>query len=156
MSIGLRSDGLERFENTAPTSHIKVHLRRDSQTEALSRTYTPRRFDATTGTLEVQFLLHGEGAASEWAAQAKPGDHLAISGPGGRFRFDSNVIRWCIAGDESAIPAVGTPLDALPTTARAEVHLEVGSADDEIEFASAASLDIFWHHRTHRANPVLS
>jgi NADPH-dependent ferric siderophore reductase len=166
VSVRLGGDNFDGLEDPAPTSHIKVHLPHVGQTEPVleeitpdgpawpsgssapvSRTYTPRCFDPVTRTLEVQFVLHGEGPASEWAAQAKPGDCLAISGPGGRFTFDPSTTRWWIAGDESAIPATGTLLDALPTTARAEVHLEVDGAEDEIEFASAANLDVYWHHR---------
>jgi hypothetical protein len=37
---------------------------------------------------EGQFVLHGDGPASEWTAQAKTGDHLAIAGPG-RARLDN-------------------------------------------------------------------
>ena len=54
---------------------------------------------------------------------------------------------WWIAGDESAIPAVGTLLEALPDSASAEVHLEVADADDEIELSSPAKTAITWHHR---------
>ena len=52
------------------------------------RTYTPRRYDPATKTLEIQFLLHGTGPASEWAQRAKPGDKLAVAGPGGRFSLE--------------------------------------------------------------------
>src|SRR5262249_11702950 len=111
------------------------------------RTYTPRRFDAATGTLEVQFVLHGEGAASRWAEQAKVGDRLAVRGPGGRFSFDPEVRGWWIAGDESALPAIGTLLDALPAAAVAEVHIEVESPQDEIALQSAAQTRVLWHYR---------
>ena len=111
------------------------------------RTYTPRRFDAATGTLEIQFVLHGAGPASEWAERASAGDKIAVAGPGGRFVMDAGAERWWIAGDESAIPAVATLLEALPAAAAAEVHLEVADADDEVEFASPAKTEITWHHR---------
>jgi NADPH-dependent ferric siderophore reductase len=111
------------------------------------RTYTPRRFDPATRTLEVEFVLHGDGPASEWAAQAKPGDRVAISGPGGRFTFDATVSRWWIARDESALPAVGTLMDALPASANAEVHLEVNDIDNKIDMPSKAKVEVAWHHR---------
>jgi NADPH-dependent ferric siderophore reductase len=147
VSVHLRGGGLEEFQNAAPTSHLKVYLPRDGHVEPIARTYTSRRFDPTLGTLEVQFVLHGDGPASEWAAQAKPGDRLAIGGPGGKFIFDPAITRWWIGGDESALPAVGTLLDALPAAADVEVHLEVDSADDEFVFQSAANVEVFWHHR---------
>ena len=49
-----------------------------------------------------------------------------------------------MAGDESAIPAIGTLLEALPSDAVAEVLLEVESGSDEIEFDSAASVSVVW------------
>ena len=61
--------------------------------------------------------------------------------------LDPSVERWWIAGDESALPAVGTLLDSLPASASAEVHLEVQDADDEIPLASAAAVTAVWHHR---------
>ena len=38
-----------------------------------SRDYTPRRFDAKAGELDIDFVLHGEGPASQWAERTKPG-----------------------------------------------------------------------------------
>jgi NADPH-dependent ferric siderophore reductase len=52
-----------------------------------------------------------------------------------------------MAADESALPAAGTLLDALPETASAEVHVEVEGPGDEIELPSAAKTVITWHHR---------
>jgi NADPH-dependent ferric siderophore reductase len=166
ISVRVGGDALEGFKIEAPTSHIKVFLPApgqdapalpeftpdgpvwpDDAPRPVVRTYTPRRFDEASGTLEVHFLLHGEGPASEWASRAAPGDQLAIGGPGGRFSLDPEAERWWIAGDESAIPAVGTLLEALPASASAEVHLEVAGPDDEIELSSPARTTISWHPR---------
>lgn len=166
VSVWVGGDALSGFRIEAPTSHIKVFLPAPGQVAPVLpeytpdgpawppegerpsvRTYTPRRFDEASGTLEVQFVLHGAGPASEWAEHASVGDQLAIGGPGGRFVMDPSVERWWIAGDESAIPAVGTLLDALPASAIADVHLEVAGSDDEIELPTAAKATVTWHHR---------
>ena len=166
VSVWVGGDALEGFATAAPTSHLKVFLPADGQTAPILpeytpdgvvraedgpppavRTYTPRRFDEASGTLEIQFVLHGAGPASEWADRVGVGDQLAVAGPGGRFSMDPAAERWWIAGDESAIPAVGTLLEALPDSAAAEVHLEVAGPDDEIELASRAKTTITWHHR---------
>ena len=166
VSVLVSGEGLEAFADAAPTSHLKVFLPAPGQDEPLLpefmsagqpvpddaprpsvRTYTPRRFDAASGTLEIQFVLHGAGPASEWAERASAGDKLAVAGPGGRFVMDPETERWWIAGDESAIPAVGTLLEALPASATAEVHIEVTDAADEVEFGSPAKTEITWHHR---------
>lgn len=166
VSVRVGGDALEGFRIEAPTSHIKVFLPAPGEDapglpefgpdgpvwpgdapRPVVRTYTPRRFDDASRTLEVQFILHGEGAASEWAERAAAGDQLAIGGPGGRFSLEPPAGRWWIAGDESAIPAVATLLEALPATAFAEVHLEVAGPDDEIELSGPARTAITWHHR---------
>jgi NADPH-dependent ferric siderophore reductase len=166
VSVNLGGPGLAGFDAPAPTAHIKIFLPADGQdspqlpepgpdgprwpeggTPPVVRTYTPRRYDERAGTLEVQFVLHGTGPASDWAEKAKVGDRIGVAGPGGRFSFDPVVRRWWIAGDESAIPAVGTLLDALPASAAAEVHLEVDDARDEVPLRSDADTTVVWHHR---------
>ena len=166
VSVLVTGEDLDGFAGAAPTSHLKVFLPAEGQ-DAPSlpeytpdgavlgdegprptvRTYTPRGYDPATKTLEIQFLLHGEGPASAWAQQAKPGDKLAVAGPGGRFSLEPVADHWWLAADESAIPAVGTLLEALPETIAADVHLEVDGPDDEVEFTAPAKTTITWHHR---------
>ena len=108
------------------------------------RTYTPRRFDSDTGVLEVQFVMHGEGPASAWAERARPGDRLAIGGPGGRMPLELGSGPWVIGGDESAIPAIGTLLDALPPHATAEVYIEAGENAHRIDRVGTRAAQVQW------------
>jgi NADPH-dependent ferric siderophore reductase len=168
VSVLVTGDELDGFTDAAPTSHLKLFLppagadrlllpeqgpdggqvwNHDDSQRPVIRTYTPRRYDPATRTLEIQVVLHGAGPASEWAQQVKEGDEVAVGGPGGRFVLDKEAARWWIAGDESALPAVGTLLDALPETATAEVHLEVEDGDDVIKLPSPATVNVTWHHR---------
>jgi NADPH-dependent ferric siderophore reductase len=147
VSVLVRGDALDGFRIEAPTGHVKVFLPADGQDVPAVRTYTPVRFDEASKTLELQFVLHGAGPASEWAERAAPGDKLAVAGPGGRFALDDTAAHWWLAADESAIPAVATLLEALPATATADVHIEVADADDEIAFDSPAKTTVSWHHR---------
>jgi NADPH-dependent ferric siderophore reductase len=166
VAIKVTGDDLDGFADAAPTSHLKVFLPADGQDapnlpeftpdgavfadagpRPTVRTYTPRSYDPATKTLEIQFLIHGEGPASEWAQRAKPGDKLAVGGPGGQFSLEPAADYWWLAADESAIPAVGTILEALPETATVDVHIEVDGPDDEIEFTGPPKTTITWHHR---------
>jgi NADPH-dependent ferric siderophore reductase len=164
VSVLVRGDALDGFRIEAPTSHVKVFLPADgqdapalpeqtpdgpvwSEEPPVVRTYTPVGFDEASKTLELQFVLHGVGPASEWAEHAAPGDKLAVAGPGGRFTLDETAAHWWLAADESAIPAVATLLEALPATATAEVHIEVADAADEIAFDSPAKTTLTWHYR---------
>ncbi len=95
------------------------------------RDYTPRRYDAAANTLTIDFVLHGEGPATTWAAQAKPGDFLGVGGPRGSFVVPDDFDWYLFAGDESALPAIGRRLGELPATARALVVAEVEDAGEE-------------------------
>jgi NADPH-dependent ferric siderophore reductase len=76
-----------------------------------SRTYTPRSFDAKSGELAIDFLLHGDGLASKWAANAKPGDPARISLPRAVFHTAAGASWQLLAGDDSAIPAISTIIE---------------------------------------------
>ena len=166
VSVLVTGDDLDGFAGAAPTSHLKVFLPADGQHEPYLpefipegavfdeaaprptvRTYTPRRYDPASKTLEIQFLLHGEGPASAWAERAKPGDRIAVAGPGGRFSLEPATDHWWLAADESAIPAVGTLLDALPESVTVDAHIEVDGPEDEIDFAGNPKTSISWHRR---------
>jgi NADPH-dependent ferric siderophore reductase len=60
---------------------------------------------------------------------------------------------WVIAGDESAIPAIGTLLDALPPGAQAQVYIEVEDERDEIDLDTPVAAKMTWLHRGGVAAP---
>ncbi len=142
---------LKGFQWNGPAAHIKLILgpiSPDPTVRALSRTYTPRHFDAARGELTVDFVLHGEGPASTWAAQAQVGQSLLIGGPGRCYAVDAQADWMLIAGDESAIPAVATLLEVIPESLRTQVFLEVNDAADEIAIgAPRAAVTLRWLHR---------
>ncbi|MEY4762836.1 MAG: hypothetical protein RLZZ200_2692 [Pseudomonadota bacterium] len=122
---------LGNFEWSGPASHIKLILGDAApDTRPLMRTYTPRRFDAAAGELTVDIVLHGEGPAATWAAQAAPGQTLNIGGPGRAYSVDGNATHWVLAGDDTAIPALATILENLPATATADVYLELPALEE--------------------------
>ncbi|WP_032826801.1 siderophore-interacting protein, partial [Bordetella holmesii] len=45
----------------------------EGQPRPAARDYTPRHFNRDTGELVLDFVLHGEGPAGSWAAQAQVG-----------------------------------------------------------------------------------
>ncbi|MGD9526744.1 siderophore-interacting protein [Pseudonocardia sp.] len=113
------------------------------------RTYTVRRFDAGAGELDVDFVLHhGHGPAAAWARDAEPGAWVGVSEPGGRYEPDGAAQHHLVIGDETALPAVATVLDALPRGVPAHAYLEVEDAGEEQELPGNA--EIHWVHRGDR------
>src|SRR3954454_14081554 len=76
------------------------------------RTFTPRRVDPDGLELDIDIVLHGRGAVSEWAEGAGVGDWAAVSGPARGYVVDPDGRAFVLAGDETAIPAISQVLDA--------------------------------------------
>ena len=91
-----------------------------------------RRWDSEAGELTLDFVVHGlEGLAGPWAANARPGDVLHLSGPGGDYAPDPQADWHLLAGDETALPAIAAALERLPPHATAHVYIEVADAAEE-------------------------
>lgn len=147
---------LSAFNWNGPAAHIKLIMGAtdaDPDSRPLSRTYTPRHFDAQRLELTVDFVLHGTGPASIWAAQAQAGQSMIIAGPGRCYALDPQAQWLLLAGDESAIPAMATILEVVPEHLHTFVLVEVNDAADEFALAPArANLGVRW---LHRAQPLL-
>lgn len=158
LRIVFGGEELRSFQWSGPASHIKLILgptSADPEVRALSRTYTPRHFDASAGELTVDFVLHGEGPASTWAAQAQPGQPMLIGGPGRSYAVDPLAQWLLIAGDESAIPAIATILETLPDSVPAEVLIEANDANDEFAIAPLRpNVTIRWLYRARPITPT--
>jgi len=114
------------------------------------RTYTVRRYDAAAGELDVDFVLHeGHGPAAAWARDARPGAWVGVSEPGGRYVPDAAATFHLVIGDESALPAVATVLEAVPADVPALAYLEVADAAEEQPLPGRATTH--WVHRADRA-----
>jgi len=163
--VTLGGDALEGFTSPGFDDHAKLFFP-DETTGALTlpaagpdgpvwpegrkptmRDYTPRRFDAATQTLEIDFALHRAGPATRWAEQATIGQRIGVGGPRGSFMVPTDFDWHLLIGDDTALPAISRRLAELPKGARAVVLAEVDSVADHVDMPSAADVDITWVHR---------
>ena len=119
----------------------------DESRKPPSRDFTPRRYDAAAGELDIDFALHESGPATDWAADARPGAKLGVGGPRGSFVISTAFDWHLLIGDETAIPAIGRRLEELPAAVHAVVVVEVANASEQMSFASNASVDVTWVRR---------
>ena len=111
------------------------------------RDYTPRYFNVEQGTLELDFVLHGDGPASSWAAGVQPGDKLVIGGPRGSLVVPTTFDWYLLVGDETALPALGRRIEELPQGAKVVALIEVADAAEEQRFSTQADLTLHYLHR---------
>jgi len=165
MRVTLAGDALKGFASASFDDHVKLMLPAPGQTELMlpdfnpgspggprfaegaprpvMRDYTPRRFDAAAGELDIEFALHGDGPAAAWAAQAQPGQNVAIGGPRGSFVIPTGFDWHLFIADNTGLPAVARRLEELPAGCRAIVIMAVEEADRRV-LTSAAMLDVTW------------
>lgn len=111
------------------------------------RDYTPRRYDAQRNELIIDFALHDAGPATSWAAQAAPGQQLAVGGPRGSFVVPDDFDWYLFIGDETALPAIGRRLEELRAGTQAFVVATVTGAEEQQAFTSRATVQTTWVHR---------
>ncbi|WP_028649829.1 siderophore-interacting protein [Nocardiopsis sp. CNT312] len=111
---------------------------------ARTRDYTVRAWDPDTGTLDIDIVRHDHGLASSWALRAQEGDTLHFAGPK-TCALRNDEAEWhLLAGDETALPAIGRWLEEAPEGTRGHVIVEVPTAEDRQEIGTAADVDIEW------------
>jgi NADPH-dependent ferric siderophore reductase len=162
LSVTFGGDDLADFVSASFDDHVKLFFPLPGESEPLmpsgppgartasetvaqpvARDYTPHRYDAALGELEILFVLHDAGPASGWAAQARAGDRLGIGGPRGSFVIPDGYDWFWMIGDATALPAIARRLGELPAGRRVTVILSVeGGA--RIELPSRADVDIVW------------
>jgi NADPH-dependent ferric siderophore reductase len=143
--ITFTGDALRDFTSLSFDDHVKLFFApADDGAEPARRDYTPRSYDNAAAELQIEFALHGAGAASDWAAQAAPGQTLTVAGPKGSLIIPVDYDWHLLVGDETALPAVARRLEQLPPGARAIVMLQVADLADRRELRSRADVRVTW------------
>ncbi|MGI4813268.1 MAG: siderophore-interacting protein [Janthinobacterium lividum] len=164
--ITLSGDDLEGFQSASFDDHIKVFfpvpgaakpvmpalgpdgpVLVDAAARPVARDFTPRRYDAAAGELDIEFALHAGGPATTWAAQAKVGQYLGIGGPRGSMIIPTGFDWHLLIGDETALPAIARRLEELPASTRVASLIEVADPSARIEFKTNAELYAQWCYR---------
>lgn len=163
--IVLGGEALAGFASPAPDDHVKLFFPNPEGRFVLpemtpegprcpagalpspSRDYTPRWFDAQAGELAIDFVLHGEGIAGEWARRAQPGDALGVGGPRGSLLVAENYRHLLLLGDETALPAIARWLEEMPRHWTADVFVEIPDEHERQPLAVREGVDVRWLER---------
>ena len=163
LRVTLAGDSLEGFHSASFDDHVKLLLpARAGEKPAMPepgpnglvfptdvprpamRDFTPRRYDAAAGELDIEFVMHDHGPSIEWAKHAAPGDFLGIAGPRGSFVMPTTFDWHVLLGDETALPAIARRLEELPAHARALVRIETRTPQARIALETRCDADIGW------------
>lgn len=160
--ITLTGDDLDDFVSASFDDHVKVFLPEGNALPVIptigpngpqfpegvprpqARDYTPRRYNAATKMLDIDFVLHDHGPAGIWAAQAQPGQHLGVAGPRGSFVIPHDFDWHLLMGDETALPAIARRLEELPAGKRVLAIIQTHTPDARIDLSTRANATIQW------------
>lgn len=160
--ITLGGEQLQGFTSLGSDDHIKLlfaetaeqqqaidagNLGRDGAVRPTMREYTPRRIDLVANELDIDFVLHGDGPASTWAAQAAPGQILNIAGPRASMVVPDIFDSYLLVGDETAIPAIGRRLEELPAGRQVLAVIQIEDEQERQPLPSQAQVEVIWVKR---------
>jgi NADPH-dependent ferric siderophore reductase len=126
-------------------SWYRTYLSMPDDVRPPMRTYTVRALRPSARELDIDFVLHGdEGPASAWASRVSEGDRVAFLGPHGLYDVPEGTNWQLLIGDETAIPAIGAIVEALPSGTRALVYVEIGDREDRQVFETKGTVELHW------------
>lgn len=130
-------------ELVMPTWDGNEFLLPDGRRPAI-RTFTPRRSDPEAGELDLDIVVHGDGVASRWAERVDEGEAAAVSGPARGYSIDPGATSYLLAGDETAIAAIGQLLEHLPRETEVQVRVEVAHPDARLQLPEHPRAEVEW------------
>ncbi len=142
VAITFTGAALADFTSLSFDDHVKFMFP-DAEGEQVRRDYTPRRFSREALALTIEFALHGDGKASDWARNAVVGQRALVGGPRGSMIVPLELDWHVLAGDATALPAIARRLEELPRGSRAIVFVHAAPADRRV-FAGDADVDLRW------------
>jgi NADPH-dependent ferric siderophore reductase len=159
--VTLEGGDLAQLEVSQPASSVRVLLpdlrggleipawdgnrfMRSDGTRPILRTLTPRYHDREVGRLQLDVVVHGEGAVARWASAAADGTPAAVSGPARGYSIDPDLTTLVLGGDETAIAAIGQIIEALPDEVVVAAYLEIATPDARPALPAHPRLTVLW------------
>ncbi|MGO2092055.1 siderophore-interacting protein [Mycetocola reblochoni] len=111
-----------------------------------SREYTVRAHRPDAQEIDIDFVVHASGLASDWARDAQPGDRAHIAGPPGGYRVSDDYDFYVLVADETALPAVARWLEESPRSRSGAVVVEVEGPRSEQSLDAPEGVSVTWLH----------
>lgn len=158
------SPTLHNYPTDCAGAHLKVFLPLAHQTQPelpvlgekgpqwpaaevrpIVRTYSVRAIRAELCEIDIEFALHDHsGPAVNFARNAKSGDWIGITNPGGPETMLPAAEYSYLVGDPSSLPAIAALLETLPANAQGHAIIRVDTPQDVLNLVKPAGFELSW------------
>lgn len=109
-----------------------------------STKYTVRSYHEETGALEINIVLHEQGAGTTWARTAQVGDLVHFMGPKSGYTISDDYDFYLLAGDETGLPGMARWLESMPYDARGVAFIKVPGPDSQQHIDAPENFEVVW------------
>lgn len=165
LRLTLAGDGLESFRTTGmPDEYLRLFFPNEETGELVlpmidgegrwsyregkppvrCSTYTVRRFDRHSREIDIDFVVHQGGVASEWAQRVDEGEPMIINNPRGLYTPSSDLPWQLVIADATGIPAAARLLEQKTDRLACRVIFEVACEADIQPLPEVANTAVTW------------
>ncbi|MEW2569806.1 siderophore-interacting protein [Streptomyces sp. NPDC047070] len=139
--------GADRHELSLPQALADGGWRTpEDRPTAPMRTYTIRAVRPDAGEIDIDFVRHDHGVASEWALGARPGDPVGLTSPTGLYRPPADLERQVLVSDLTGLPALARLLEQTPEGVRSRIAVEVPGAGSRQDLSVRPGDHLTWKY----------
>lgn len=160
MTLRLKAESFDDIDLDLLGKHIKVIIPREDgelylpQEKKDDLTWPHGKHHLKTYTIasvegreiEIDFCLHDQGLAANWARNVKVGEKAGMLGPKTKQKesFDMNQDEFLFISDLTGIGTLRSLLKMIPETAKGEFFVFLESKNDVFSFDSHPNFKVHW------------
>ena len=118
----------------------------DGQKAVRYSTYTIREFRAGPVEIDIDFVVHPGGRASDWAQQCCAGEKVTVNAPRALYAPPSDTVWQLLVADATGLPALARLLEQTPGHVQTRAFIEIADASHELELPYHPHASVTWLH----------
>ena len=118
----------------------------DGQKAVSYATYTVREFRAEPIEIDIDFVVHDGGMASDWARSCVAGDSVTLNNPRGLYAPPNDIVWQLLVADATGLPALSRLLEQTPGHVQTRAFIEVADKTHEQSLPYHPHASVTWLH----------
>lgn len=120
----------------------------DGQDAVRCSTYTIRNHRPERCEIDIDFVIHEGGVASDWAQKARVGERITINRPIGLYTPPTDSAWQLLVADATGLPALCRILEQTPPDLQSRVFIEIADSSHQLSLPHHDFAEVTWLHRS--------